>query len=284
MSNKVIIVTGASGFVGKALCRKLVDAGNTIAELDIVNGVNIGDYSHLKGFPKFDIAIHLAARSFVPDSYKMPRDFYETNFMGTLNILELCRENNAKMIYASSYVFGNPQYFPINEQHPVVGFNPYAQSKIFGEELCSAYARDFNLRSVIIRPFNIYGRGQNENFLLPMIINQAKTGTIALKDPRPKRDLLYLDDMIDAYCAAVKYEPKGAEVFNIGYGKSYSIAELVEIVRQESGADIKVEFSNETRPHEILDTVADISKAGKLLKWKPAVSIQDGIKMMMKKR
>ncbi len=282
MPGKVIMVTGASGFVGKILCRKLAESGHTVAELDIVNGVNIGDYSHLQGLPKFDVAIHLAARSFVPDSYKYPRDFYETNFMGTLNILELCRVNEAKMIYASSYVFGAPQYFPINEEHPITGFNPYAQSKIFGEELCAAYARDFKLKSVILRPFNIYGPGQNENFLLPMIIKQSKTGNIALKDPRPKRDLVYLDDMIDAYCAAVRYEPKGCEIFNIGYGKSYSISELVEIVRTESGKDISVEFSNETRPNEILDTVADISKAEKYLKWKPKVTIYEGIKRMLK--
>jgi len=185
------------------------------------------------------------------------------------------------MIFASSYVYGTPKYLPIDEKHPLSAINPYAQSKIIGENLCRAYHRDFDMKIIIIRPFNIYGSGQNENFLIPSIIQQARKGVIELKDPVPKRDFVYISDVIEGYIMSSKYEKKSYDVFNLGSGKSYSAQEIVGKVTALFNHPIKVNFTGKKRKNEVIDTIADISKAEKLLGWVPRTMFDDGIKLIL---
>ena len=91
------------------------------------------------------------------------------------------------MIYLSSYVYGSPDYLPIDEAHPVKAFNPYAQSKVICEQICKGYSRDFKVPVIVFRPFNIYGPGQNEDFLIPKMIRHAKHGRIEIRDARQER-------------------------------------------------------------------------------------------------
>jgi UDP-glucose 4-epimerase len=277
-----VAVTGSSGFVGSHLIRKLTELGANIIELDISNGVDITDWKQIQDVGKFDVMFHLAAKSYVPDSYKYPRDFYYSNIIGTLNAMELCRVHKAKMIFVSSYVYGIPQYLPIDEKHPVAAFNPYAQTKIAGEQLCQGYYRDFDVPVVILRPFNIYGKGQNENFLIPTIIRQAKTGKILLNDPCPKRDIIHIDDVADLFIKAMEYSQTGCEIFNVGTSVSYSVKELADMIVGLFGHSIEVAFKNEKRKNEIADVTADISKAKKLLGWIPKVDIFYGLESLTK--
>jgi len=276
-----IAITGSSGFVGSHIVKKLKKSGSDVIALDIKNGIDITDWEKIRSIEKFDVLFHLATKIYVPESYKNPRDFYYTNTAGTLNSLELCRIHKAKIVFASSYIYGNPQYLPIDEKHPVAAFNPYSQTKIIGEQLCKGYHRDFGVPAVILRPFNIYGTGQNENFLIPSIIKQAISGSILLKDPNPKRDMVFVDDVVDAYIKAGEYNQKDYEVFNIGSGKSYSVREIVESIVDLFDYKIDVIFSGEKRQDEVLDTVADISKANRLLNWEPKIKFLHGIRMMV---
>ena len=273
-----IAVTGSYGFVGSHLVKRLIEMGVDIICLDIKNGIDITDWTQVQGTEKFDVLIHLAAKSYVPDSYKLPRDFYYTNIVGTVNALELCRIHKAKMVYTSSYVYGKPKYLPVDEKHPISAFNPYAQSKIIGEHLCKGYNRDFGISVIILRPFNIFGIGQNDNFLIPSIIKQAKSGNILLKDPNPQRDFVYIDDVIEAYIKCIEYNDSSFEIFNIGFGKSYSVKKIAEIIANNLNQELKIEFSNERRKNEIVNTVADITKANNLLNWKPNISLKKGLK------
>ncbi len=276
-----IIVTGSKGFIGSKLVPGLKQNGHDILELDISDGIDITDWDQLKSNSHFDCVIHLACLTYVPDSYKIPQDFYRVNVLGTLNMLELCRLNDAKMIFISSYVYGVPDYLPIDENHPTIAFNPYAQSKLIGEQLCQGYHRDFNVPVIIFRPFNIYGKGQKEDFLIPSIIKQASNGTVLLKDPRPKRDYIYIDDIVGACIRAVERKSNDYEIFNLGYGQSHSIQKLTELIQKNLTKKLNLQFTNEYRKNEVLNTVANVSKAEKHLHWKPKVSLEEGIRIII---
>jgi UDP-glucose 4-epimerase len=286
LKGKRILVTGSSGFVGTNLVEKLKRRGAEVLTLTDHDGrrMDIRDLQRvmriINEIRNIDIVYHLAAITSVPFSFENPRETYEINVLGTLNILELCRLCNAdKIVFASSYVYGQPQYVPIDEEHPLQPTNPYMRSKILGEELCRAYNTDFGLKCIILRPFNIYGVGQNTEFLIPSIIAQLRYGKIELKDWAPKRDFVYISDVIDAYIKAGEF--KGDfDVFNIGYGKSYSVKEIVDKIIHLYGKDVKVKYSGERRKNEIMDTVADIKKAKEKLGWKPRVDIDKGLGRM----
>ncbi|HPT42668.1 MAG TPA: GDP-mannose 4,6-dehydratase [Paludibacteraceae bacterium] len=278
-----ILVTGYSGFIGSYLIRRLQDLQVELILCDLQNGINICNWDEVNDLKGFDIIIHLANLSFVPASFRDPKKFYEVNYLGTLNMLELCRLNKARMIYFSSYMYGNPQYQPIDEQHRIEAYNPYAQTKVICESLCEGYNRDFQVPVTVFRPFNIYGKGQNPDFLIPTIISQAKTGKIVIKDDRPKRDYIHVTDIVEAVILALQtpnLQPT-LQTYNLGTGESHSVKEIIEIVRTLSEHEVDYECTREIRPNEVLDTVADITKIKKELHWTPKISLIEGIKSMM---
>ena len=287
LNGKRILVTGSSGFVGKNLVEELKRQDADVLTLTDHDGrrIDIRDQQRVEAIinkiRNIDIVYHLAAITSVPFSFENPRETYDVNVLGTLNILELCRSCNAdKIVFASSYVYGQPQYLPIDEKHPLQPTNPYARSKILGEELCRAYNTDFGVKCIILRPFNIYGVGQGKDFLIPSIIAQLRYGKIELKDPEPKRDFIYISDVIDAYIKAGEFNGD-FDVFNIGYGKSYSVKEIVDKIIHLYGKDVKVKYSGERRKNEIMDTIADIKKAKEKLGWKPSVEIDNGLSNLL---
>jgi nucleoside-diphosphate-sugar epimerase len=287
MANKTIsikqmkyVITGGAGFIGTPLIKKLRFLGHQVYSLDIKDGYDLTKMKTISNLPEFDILIHLAGNMFVPDSFDNPEKYYFNNFVTTLNALELCRKHKAKLIYSSSYVYGIPQYLPIDEAHPTVASNPYMQTKLIGEQICEGYNRDFKVPVVILRPFNIIGPGQNVKFLIPKIIQQISTGNVTLFDSRPKRDYIYIDDVVDIFIAAAEYRKNDFEIFNIGSGKSYSVEGIVEMLRKSSEKEFTVRYMNKFRPNEILDTIADIKKAQKLLNWTPKVNLEDALKLI----
>lgn len=277
-----ILITGFSGFIGKYLLERLHQTNHELILLDIANGCDICDWEQVKNLKEFDTIVHLANLSFVPASYEKPKMFYESNYLSTLNMLELCRLNNAKMIFFSSYIYGHPLYQPIDENHPIQAFNPYSQTKVICESLCEGYNRDFNVPVTIFRPFNIYGKGQNPDFLIPTIIQQSKKGSIVIKDDRPKRDYIHIKDIVEAILAAIELKDTSTlQTYNLGTGISYSVKEIIEIVRGLFNTEIEYQCKNETRPNEVMDTIADISKIKSELNWAPKIDIIEGLKMML---
>lgn len=278
-----IAVTGSGGFIGSNLV-PLIQDQHTVYQLDMANGFDVADKKTITKVGKFDVIIHLAAKNFVPESYKHSLKYYYVNINSTLNVLELCKIFNARIIYVSSYVYGNPDYLPIDEKHPVKPFNPYSQSKLISEDLVRAYSRDFNIDGIILRPFNIYGYNQNKDFLIPSIINQFKNELINLNDPRPKRDFLYVDDFCELILKCIDYQKKGVDVFNVGSGISYSIAEIVELIEKlTSSGKVEVNYSNHYRKEEILDVRADITKVKEVFDWSPKYDLQEGLSLYLKK-
>ena len=278
---KTIAVTGSSGFIGKRLVDSLRKDGNKILELDILNRFDLTDKKCLDDITGFDAIVHLAAKSYVPDSFINPLQFYYNNYTSTLNILELARRFSSKVIFFSSYVYGNPRYLPIDESHPLDAHNPYAQSKIICEKLCEGYSRDFDLPIIVFRPFNIYGTGQNSYFLIPTILNQVKIGLVKLQDSRPRRDYLYIDDVISAIRLVISSPITHSDVFNLGNGVSHSISDIIDIIRDVYPHEFEVEFSGIVRKNEVMDIIADTNHAKVDLLWEPKISLKEGITQMI---
>src|SRR5579863_1870753 len=155
--NKEVLVTGATGFIGRPLSDALERAGCEVIRHSVANG-DIANCALPDSSAKH--VYHLAARTFVPDSWSDPRSFYATNVLGTVNVTEYCRRHNASLTMVSSYVYGKPQVLPISEEHPVAAFNPYGHTKLLAEEVCRHYAQQFGIHVTVIRPFNVYGPGQ----------------------------------------------------------------------------------------------------------------------------
>ena len=274
-----ILVTGASGFVGKKLCAELIILGHEVVSISS----NQGDIALIKTWeqiPPCDTVIHLAARTFVPDSWKYPDAFLETNTLGTLRALEYCKKNQAKIIYISSYLYGNADKLPINEYAPVFTPNPYALSKKMAEEYCKLYSDSYGVPTIILRPFNIYGSHQNPSFLIPEIIHQVlHKKAVHVKDLVPKRDYLFIDDFINAIIQCIDLNQ--FEMINIGSGTSYSVKEVIDIVQLICGTNYPISSSGETRTAEIMDTIADITKAASILNWVPKITMTEGLKKVI---
>lgn len=257
-----IAITGSSGFIGVRLAKRLFQQGFSVLKISRSEGIDLNKIENLRSLERCDVVIHLAALSNVSDSFKTPHNYLLTNYQLTLNALELARSWSAKFIFLSSYLYGSPTYLPIDEKHPLNPHNPYAESKFLSEELCKTYHRQFGLNTIILRPFNVYGPGQPKNLIISEILEKVfkKEPIINLRDHRPKRDYIHVDDVVKCIISSVRYNKEPFAIFNLGTGTSHSIMELVEIVNRLSLNKFKIHFTNEFRKFEVLDTVASISK------------------------
>jgi nucleoside-diphosphate-sugar epimerase len=276
-----VLVTGANGFIGKALVKALIAAGVDVVALAREHG----DLEHEVAWekaPKADVLVHLAGRSFVPDSWNDSAGFLQANVVATGRALEYCRKHAARLIFVSAYVYGIPRRLPIKEDDPVRPNNPYALSKHMAEELCRFYAEQRAVPVTVLRVFNVYGPGQRPEFLIPEIIRQVRSGQqIRVKDLKPKRDYVYLDDVVDALARALNTSGGAFNVLNIGSGESLSVGEIISQIQQAAGTSLPVVSDDMERPNEIPDVRADIARAGYLLGWRPQHSFAAGIRLMI---
>jgi len=278
-----IVVAGSDGFLGKEVCKLLKDQNHEIIRIDLERGVDLSIKDELKDIPKFDFFIHLANLVYVPASYENPESFYRINYLTTLNALELCRKYSARLIYVSSYIYGSPQYLPVDEKHPIKPFNPYAQTKVICEALCQGYNRDFGVKCSILRPFNIFGEGQKGKLLIPEIVSQLKQGkeTITLRDAKPRRDYVDVKDVARAivYCLKDKTE---INAYNVCSGKSYSVEEITKTVNELLKRKVEFRFSGSDRLMEVDETVGSYSKIKECLGWSPSIEFKKTIENILK--
>lgn len=272
-----IAVAGSDGFVGKNVCKQLQDAGHEVVGIDISQGIDLCDNSIIHQIESIDCFIHLANLVYVPGSYQDPEKYYRINYLTTLNALEICRKHNARLIYASSYIYGAPQYLPVDENHPVCPFNPYAQTKVISEKLCEGYHRDFKVKISILRPFNIYGVGQKGMLLIPEIIGQLKEGKtqIQLKAASPRRDYINVVDVAGAFVACVN-DTNDYNIYNVCSGESVSVKELTELINKHLINKVEFMFSASDRPNEVDESRGSCEKL-RSIGWKPTKTLEEGI-------
>lgn len=278
-----ILVTGASGFIGRVLVTRLRAQSLDVLVTSSADG-DISSRETLERFAQQDIAhvFHLAGKTFVPDSWDDPQAFCQTNVMGTISVLEFCRKKHIPMTCVSAYVYGHPDSLPIEENSAIRPSNPYALTKRLAEEACEFYANTYNFPVTTIRPFNVYGIGQGENFLIPSIIHQVlNESQIVVKDLQPRRDYVYLEDLLGALVATLD-RPKGYNVYNVGSGYSLSVKEVIDVIQDVAGTCKEIICDNVVRSNELMDVVAGISKAGKELGWHPEYSFRTGIENIIR--
>ena len=289
---KNILITGANGFIGQRLVERLRQKGNfVIFEYHHNKDGDIAKEGSLNKYRDKNIhhVFHLAAIANVSKCWSETSEVMRVNIMGTQQILEFCRHTNAHITFASTYLYGNPTIFPISEVADLQPNNPYAVSKKIGEDLFKYYSEMFEVKSCILRLFNIYGIGQKSDFLIPLILEQLiknqKTGDpIIVRTIKPKRDYVYLDDLVEAFYQSICFldqEEVKENVFNIASGVSYSVKDIFEIARNIMRVDLGIISKNIERPNTIFDTKADISRAKEILGWKPKISLQQGIEKIL---
>ena len=275
-----VLISGATGFIGSAFTRIASDLPLEFVSMSSADG-DVSEQATWDRMQDVETVLHLAGRSFVPDSWDYPQDFLETNVMGTEQALEYCRKRGARLVFISSYLYGIPETLPVQEQHAVKPNNPYALSKHLAERTCEFYSDFYNVPVTILRPFNIFGPGQRQEFLVPKIINQVAQGeAVSVYDLTPSRDYLYIDDLVEAMLKSL--QPwDGLRVFNVGSGISYSVEEIIALVQQAAGTTLAVHSEKVSRENEIQDVRADISAISDALGWQPRTDFIDGIKQIL---
>ena len=277
-----VLVTGGTGFVGKALASRLKRDGHDVVVLGRKDG-DIADLDLAARFVTGEIArvYHLAGRTFVPDSWADPTAFYRTNVLGTANVAAFCSKAGAALTYVSACVYGQPDVLPIGEDSPVRPNNPYIHSKYLGEQVCLKLADLYGLRTTIFRPFNIYGAEQSRAFLIPKVVEQVMHAeAIEVESLFPRRDYIYIDDVCDALVVSLQKTDEG-HVYNLGSGVSISVEEVIEVAQRYAGTNKSVRSRSTVRSNETMDVVADIGKFRTDFGWGPRFSFADGIAAMI---
>lgn len=277
------IVTGAKGFIGKALCSSLSEKGWEILPLSRSDG-DVASAQTWQSLPPARIVFHLAGRSFVPDSWPEMPEFVNTNVTGTSRALAYCKAHGAHLVFASGYVYGIPKRLPIREVDPTLPNNPYALSKILAEQICNFWVSHQGVTATALRIFNVFGPGQRKEFLIPTVVHQIRTGKeIRVLDFAPRRDYVYLTDVISALIKASKFRESRFHAINIGSGQSLSVAEVVDRIQSVTGSRLPSFTDAFERCQEIPDVVADITLAKKLLGWTPTLTFEAGVAQLLKK-
>jgi len=302
MRDKTIVITGGAGFIGSNLVRKLCSTNRVIVIDDLSTGNinNIQDHidSHeiefiqgsitdlellQKTFRNADYVFHEAAIPSVPRSVKNPITSNLVNADGTLNVLMAAKDNHVeKVIFASSSsVYGDTPSLPKKETMKPRPLSPYAVSKLTAEYYCQVFTLIYHLPTVSLRYFNVFGPHQDPLSEYAAVIPRFITRV--LKDESPvvygdgtqTRDFTYVDDVASANILAAENESTG--VFNIAGGKRISINKLAESILDICNKDLKIIYK-EPRYGDIKHSLADISKAKENFRFKPEVSVNDGLK------
>ena len=268
-----VLVTGSRGFIGKQLIKKLKKSEVLI---DCIGSKRI-DLKNIEEVMKLnasDVVVHLGGKTTKGLEWD---EYFNNNVLGTLNILEYCiTKKIKKMIFVSSYVYGNPKYLPIDEEHPIDPHNAYTKSKYLAEQLCEFYAKNSDLNIIILRPFNIFGKTLPNGFLITNLLKSIQTNekvTIFNKDS--KRDFLHIDDFVDIVLKIKDCDFK-FEVFNVGSGKSYSFNEVVKKIEKISIKKLNLQYE-EDKESFIGEITADISKLNNKIKWVSKISFDEGL-------
>ncbi len=305
-----IVVTGAAGFIGAAVCARLLDRGDLLLGIDNLNDaydIRLKEWrlQRLLSRPGFrferadiadasevdrllapagrecrpDAVVNLAARTGIRPSVRIPHAYYQTNVLGTLTLLESCRRHGIGrfVLASSSSVYGDSQRVPFREGDPPGRLlSPYAASKQAAEELCGVYERLHGIRSTVLRYFTVFGPAGRPDMSPFRFVQWAFEGRPirVFGDGAQTRDFTYVDDIAEGTLAAL--DRGGMGPYNLGNDRPVRLLDFIALISHAAGQQVRVEHL----PPSLADvpaTWADITRARQDLGWMPRVSCEDGV-------
>jgi len=296
-----VLITGGAGFIGSNLAEFLLNKKFKIIIIDNLstgNLDNIKDFKNKIKFVRADISkrgkwehefkdvkyvFHLAALADIVPSIQNPKDYFNSNVVGTFNVVHCCKTYNVKKIIytASSSCYGIPKNFPTKESDIIDTKYPYALTKRLGEEIVLHWSEVYKFEAISLRLFNVYGPKSRTTgtygavfgvFLAQKLNNKPFT---IVGNGRQTRDFTYVLDVVNAFYMAAMNKTTKKKIFNVGSGKTISINKIVKILGGNKTYLPK-------RPGEPNCTFADISHIKKEIGWKPKINIESGIKLLIK--
>ncbi len=303
-----VLVTGGAGFIGSHVCERLLGDGHAVWALDDLNSFyspaikekNLKEISalgkpftflskhlsdiraleNLFGQVQFDQVIHLAARAGVRPSLDEPEFFQQVNVEGTVNVLEAARRHGVKkaLLASSSSVYGVNTKVPFAESDPVFSvISPYAASKLACEALGHVYHYVYRMDVVMLRFFTVYGPRQRPDLAIHKFAKLIHTGKPipVYGDGSTERDYTYISDIVDGVIACTQ-KKFGYEIFNLGGSQTVKLSRLIELLEAALGKKAMID-RQPAQPGDVPRTYADISKAQRLIDYRPRVKIEEGI-------
>ncbi len=290
-------VTGGAGFIGSYIVKNLIRNGHSVKVIDNLHTGkkdNLGKYQKEIDFCEVDIRnyeelkrnlvgidgiFHEAALTIVQESYLKPDEYFDVNVRGTENVLKIAKEENFKVVYASSSsVYGNTTMIPIKENFNRKPINPYGQTKLEDEFLAEKFSKD-NVEVIGLRYFNVYGKGQTGTYagVITKFLNKLKErkSPEIFGDGSQIRDFIYVEDVADANLAAMKSDIKSG-FFNIGTGKTISIKELANIMIELFDEKLQPVFL-ESLKGDVKKSQAHIEHTKEKINWSYKVELKDGL-------
>jgi UDP-glucose 4-epimerase len=300
-----ILVTGGAGYIGSVAVADLFAKGENVVVIDsLVYGHkqavdssipfyegNIGDKSLVERIlseHEIEACMHFSAFAYVGESVEKPNKYWENNVIQTKNLLDVLVENNVKKLVFSSTCasFGEPNYVPIDENHPQKPTNPYGWTKFMVERILESYDTAYRLKFVSLRYFNACGATETlgeyhdpETHLIPLVLfaAQGKIPHVSIfgddyptTDGTAVRDYIHISDLSSAHILALEHLRKGksSEFINLGNGKGFSVKEIIEAARRVTGEDIQAKIAPR-RAGDPSNLIADAKKAREVLGWNP---------------
>lgn len=298
-----VVVTGGAGFVGSNIVSALlsVDADVLVLDdfftglrenlppegpgLEIVEASVVDEDAVRSACTGADIVIHAAARNIIV-STRNPREDYEVNIGGTLNVLLAARETKVpRIVYTSSCsIYGNPRYLPISEDEPVNLLSPYAVSKFAGESYCHAFHESYDLPTSVVRYSNVYGPGQRPDNPYCGVV--AKFFEAAMEGRAPRihgdgeqtRDYTYVEDVVTATLGAAVAPKAIGGVYNVATGRETTVNGLARLILEITGCEAEIEHVDRRDIDNIRRRAVNIERIRRELRWVPTVSLERGLR------
>jgi len=293
-----ILVTGGAGFIGSHVAEALLAEGHSVHVIDDLSGgkeenvpseavfhkadIRSDEIRPLFGEERFEMVVHHAAQMDVRRSVADPRFDADVNVLGFLNLMEAGRESGLrKVVFASTggAIYGEPEYVPQNEQHPLRPLSPYGITKLCTERYLYYYEQEWSIPYVALRYANVYGPRQNphgEAGVVAIFAERMLEGRqpVIYGDGEQTRDYVFVGDVVRANVRAVAFEGSGA--FNVGTGKETNVNELFRKIRDRIDGTIE-EVHEAGRPGEQRRSVLDYSHSSKVLGWQPRTTLEEGL-------